>query len=73
MEFSDTLDGRGGNSAKAAEIVLPSNTYKPAKSKMDVDSRKFPLITYKTTQAGIGDYSTPKDPDLTVNRLHQIS
>ena len=54
MEFSDTLDGRGGDSAKAAETFLPLITYKPTKSKMDVDLRKFPLITYKTTQVGIG-------------------
>ncbi|EFC97368.1 hypothetical protein CLOSTHATH_04471, partial [Hungatella hathewayi DSM 13479] len=54
FEFSDTLDGRGGDSAKAAETFLPLITYKPTKSKMDVDLRKFPLITYKTTQVGIG-------------------
>ena len=48
MEFSDTLDGRGGDSAKAAEIFL-SNTYKPTKGKMDVDLRKLPLNPYNTT------------------------
>lgn len=31
-----------------------SNTYKPAKSRMDVDLRKFPLIPYNTTQDRIG-------------------
>lgn len=37
--------------------VLPETiifTYKPTKRKMDVDLRKFPLIPYNTTQAGIG-------------------
>jgi len=34
--------------------ISPSNTYKPAKRKMDVDLQKIPLIPYNTMQAGIG-------------------
>lgn len=50
----NTFRAASGDFAKAAETFSPSDTYKPAKCKMDVDLRKFPLIPYNTTQTGIG-------------------
>ena len=41
MEFADTLDGRGGDSAKAAETFLPLIPTTPRKAKLTEIFRNF--------------------------------
>ena len=44
MEFSDTLDGQGGDSAKAAETFLPLIPTNQRKAKWTLICVNFPLI-----------------------------
>ncbi|MCR2026044.1 hypothetical protein [Anaerotruncus colihominis] len=49
MEFSDTLDGRGGDSAKAAETFLPLIPTTPRKAKMtEIWGNFFIFLSFPT-------------------------
>ena len=47
MEFSDTLDGQGGDSAKAAETFLPLIPTNQRKAKWTLICKKFPSLPTK--------------------------
>ncbi len=50
--FPQYLQCRKRGFCQSSGDLSLTNTYKPAKRKMDVDLQKFPLIPYNTTQAG---------------------